>query len=79
MNVIALLTQTQDALREIQWSGYAVIGIEPCPACGNELLTDTPEGCIVAAALDRRLVLNITDRAFVGAPCPGCSIPSLPT
>lgn len=38
-----------NALREVEWNGYAYIGLDPCPSCGQELRH--ADDCIVAAAL----------------------------
>lgn len=42
----------REALEAVEWNGYSYIGLEPCPACGQERVKGHAPGCIVRAALD---------------------------
>lgn len=47
----AALAQAREALREVEWNGYAWIGLDPCPACSGEKPRHK-DGCTLAAALE---------------------------
>lgn len=43
----------RDLLASIQWSGYSVIGEEPCPVCSQEKRNGHDQSCLIGEVLRR--------------------------
>lgn len=49
-----MLEEAKAALRAVEWSGYAYIGIAPCPACAREHSEGHADDCPIHAVLKEK-------------------------